>query len=226
MTDLGPAPAPANTILIVEDDKIVIRALTLQLQDRGWEVFTTQSADETRQLSKEHPTSIALIDTSVQGLDGVALARSLKAADPDRIVIAMTGYPSLNQLLEGLYEETFDYLVKPFRLEQLDMVIDRARREIALRAEISSLTARVAELEVQLEAARHPPEPPPPEEPEKKTTPGSGVILSEPGAEAIARYTRQVQSAMIPTGARKPSLPAEEDPAGPQSEPPEENLDP
>ena len=221
---MKPEPTPANTILIVEDDKIVIRALTLQLHDRGWEVFTTQSADEARQLSEMHPTAIALIDTSVQGLDGVALARALKTADPDRIVIAMTGYPSLNQLLEGLYDETFDYLVKPFRLEQLDMVIDRARREIALRAENASLTARVADLEAQLEVARHPPEPPSPEEPEKKTTPGSGVIMSEPGAEAIARYTRQVQSAMIPTGTRKPSRPAD-DSTEPQAEPPEQDLD-
>ena len=224
MTDIRPGPTPANTILIVEDDQIVIRALTLQLHDRGWEVFTTQSVDEAQQLSSEHPASIALIDTSVAGLDGVALARSMKAASPERIVIAMTGYPSLNQLLEGLYHETFDYLVKPFRLEQLDMVIDRARREIALRAEITSLSNRVTDLETQLEAALRPPEPPAPEEPKKKLPPGSGVILSEPGAEAIARYTRQVQSAMVPSSTRKPSEPVQ-DPAEPEAEPPEDNLD-
>ena len=189
-----------NAVIIVEDDEIVLKTLSLQLIDRGWDIFTTHKEATALDLCRSHPHAVVLIGAGMPDLDGVTLARKLKESEPDRIVIAMTGYPRLNQLLEGLYHETFDYLVKPFRIEQLDMVIDRARREINLRQENTALKLEVAQLRGSLAEALQPKTPAPaPEESDSLTLdPRRPALERDPNA--IASYERQIRSSTAAQG--------------------------
>lgn len=228
MPDTAGQGEPAKSVLIFEDDEIVLRALTLQLKDRGWEVYTAQQGDQAKILSEEHADAVVLVDTGLKQIDGIALARGLKTANPNRVVIVMTGYPSLNQLLEGLYHETFDYLVKPFRIELLDMVIDRARREITLRRDNANLKNQVKQLQAQLlENKRSATTGAASQQAEKPDEPIPGRQgLGEQGAAAIASYERQIQSGFMPSTRKPAQQPApDEMTQQPDSEPVDEEDD-
>ena len=209
MPDTPSQGEPAKSVLIFEDDEIVLRALTLQLKDRGWEVYTAQQGDQVKILSEEHANAVVLVDTGLKQIDGIALARALRTANPNRVVIVMTGYPSLNQLLEGLYHETFDYLVKPFRIELLDMVIDRARREITLRRDNEDLKNQVKQLQTQLlETKRAATEEAASQQAGKRDEPIPRSGSGEQGAAAIASYERQIQSSFVPSSGKPAQQPA------------------
>ncbi len=207
MSDPASAEPVAKAVIIVEDDEIVLKTLSLQLIDRGWDLFTTHSRQTALELCDSHPDAVVLIGTGMTGLDGVALARQLKESEADRIVIAMTGYPSLNQLIEGLYHETFDYLVKPFRIEQLDMVIDRAKREIMLRQENMALKNEVTQLRESLaEALRPKPEEAPPPQEETIAQPLDPKRQhGERDPNAIASYERQIRTSGPPMAPPRPA---------------------
>ncbi len=152
MPEKSQPPGTRESVLIVDDDATVLKALTLQLQDRGWSVTSTSDADKAQALFHEHPVAVALLNIGMPALDAVELARTLRQHTPDLIVILMTGYPNLNEAIEGVHQVAYDYLVKPFRIEQLSLIINRARRELALLGENRALIETVSRLKARLDA--------------------------------------------------------------------------
>jgi len=204
-----------QSVLIVDEDQVVLKTLTLQLQDRGWDVRVANNSTKALELFSDQPTTVALVAIGMSDMDGMELAETLRRQVPDLVVILMTGYPTLSHAIEGLHHEAYDYLVKPFRIEQLMMGIERARRELGLIRENRELKQTIAELKVELERMTRPPETVE-EEPvrmgeEEIPLPSapyagySGVPGS--GSGAIASYERQIQPS--------PSEPSEEEPTGP-----------
>ena len=133
-------------ILIVDEDATMISALKLQLEDRSWMVHSAHASQEAIALCQESEVGVALIGIGAASFDGLQLARNLRSSNPGVILIAMTGYPTVDQAIEILKSEATDYLVKPFRIEQLLMAIERAHREQNLIRENESLKRDLAKL--------------------------------------------------------------------------------
>lgn len=195
-------PDTSQSILVVDDDEVVLKTLKLQLQDKGWNVFAAETSAKAMEVFRDHPTTVALVALGMSGIDGAELARVLRQRAPDLIVILMTGYPTLNEAVEGLKNEAYDYLVKPFRIEQLSMGIERARRELALIRENRELKQTVVELRAGLERLAHPLESEEEagegakaEEVTPHTTPYVRYPGKVPGSDsgAIASYERQIR---------------------------------
>jgi len=197
-------PGIPRSILIVDDDEVVLKTLRLQLQDRGWEVFTAGTSAKALELFRDHPVTAALIALGMSGMDGEELAGELRQQAPDLIVILMTGYPTLNVAVEGLKNPAYEYLVKPFRIEQLSMGIERAQRELILirenwelRQAVAGLQARLEQLIGSSEAGEEGWEEAGPEGVAPPSTPYAGYPGTVPGGDsgAIASYERQITPA-------------------------------
>ncbi|MEE9464642.1 MAG: response regulator, partial [Candidatus Neomarinimicrobiota bacterium] len=67
-------PGALQSILIVDDDEVVLKTLKLQLQDRGWEVLTAGTSAEALELFRDHPVAAALVALGMSGVDGEELA--------------------------------------------------------------------------------------------------------------------------------------------------------
>ncbi|MFB0517013.1 MAG: response regulator [Candidatus Neomarinimicrobiota bacterium] len=196
-------PDAFRSVLIVDADELVLKTLTLQLQDRGWEVLSTQSSAEALEIFRDHPTAVAVVAIDLSDMDGMELAKVMRQQVPNLIVILMTGYPTLSTAIEGLRHTAYDYLVKPFRIEQLMMGIERARREFRLIQENRELKHTIEELQAELERMAQPPEPGveepvgtgAEEELPLRSTPFAGRPSAIPGAGsgAIASYERQIR---------------------------------
>jgi DNA-binding NtrC family response regulator len=113
-------------ILIVEDDDIFLRPLQRSLEVAGYEVLTRPSGEDALELLKNDDVDAVLTDKRLPGIDGVELVRRLKAEHPEATVVIMTAYGTIDSAVECMRLGAADYLVKPFEVAELLIVIRQA----------------------------------------------------------------------------------------------------
>jgi DNA-binding NtrC family response regulator len=113
-------------ILIVEDDEIFLRPLQRSLEVAGYDVLVRSSGEEAIDLLKGDDADLVLTDKRLPGMDGVELVRRLKAEHPDLALVVMTAYGTIDSAVEAVRLGAADYLVKPFEVAELLIVIRRA----------------------------------------------------------------------------------------------------
>jgi DNA-binding NtrC family response regulator len=119
-------------ILVIDDDEDICLYLKEFLSREGYRVTTVSKPMDALPEIKAGRHQIVLLDVRMPEVDGVALLREIRSIDSDVCVIIMTAYPSVESAVETMKADAFDYLRKPFELEQLRGVIHRAVREKGL----------------------------------------------------------------------------------------------
>jgi len=133
-----------TTILVVDDDATMREVLTVRLEDWGYEVSTAADASEAQVAIELRRPSIVLADIVLPGLSGLDLLRWLKADDPDRPVILMTGHGTVDLAVEAMKDGAEDFLTKPIETEKLQAALKAVLADMLLKK-------RVAQLDSQLE---------------------------------------------------------------------------
>lgn len=131
-------------ILVVDDDETMREVLTVRLEDWGYEVNTAADASEARVAIEQNRPSVVLADIVLPGLSGLDLLRLLKADDPRRPVILMTGHGTVDLAVEAMKDGAEDFLTKPIETEKLQAALKTVLADLSLRQ-------RVAQLDSQLE---------------------------------------------------------------------------
>ena len=119
-------------VLVIDDDEDICLVLKEFLTREGYRVTTVTKPSEALPEIKEGRHQVVLLDVRMPEVDGVELLRQVRAVDSDICVIIMTAYPSVESAVDTMKADAFDYLRKPFDLEQLRNVIQRAVREKGL----------------------------------------------------------------------------------------------
>jgi DNA-binding NtrC family response regulator len=133
-------------ILVVDDEANARTALAELLRDEGYTVET--AADGFKALPKldEFAPDLVLTDLKMPGMDGIELMRKARSGDdPDRVVIVMTAFGSVETAVEAMRQGAADYVTKPINVEELVLVMDRALERRRLRAETGRLRERLSE---------------------------------------------------------------------------------
>ncbi|MBN2281951.1 MAG: response regulator [Candidatus Marinimicrobia bacterium] len=133
-------------ILVVDDDRSILEVLKIGIAEKGFKVDAYESAEEALKNFQGGRYRYALIDIKLQGMDGLELSQEIIKLDQNIVVILMTGYPDIRNVVEALRSRVFDYLIKPFRLSQLFAVLDKAEQNIQINAENLLLKKYVAQL--------------------------------------------------------------------------------
>lgn len=133
-----------TTVLVVDDDETMREVLTVRLEDWGYEVSTAADASEARVAIERSRPSVVLADIVLPGLSGLDLLRHLKADDPERPVILMTGHGTVDLAVEAMKDGAEDFLTKPIETEKLQAALKTVLADMSLRQ-------RVAHLDSQLE---------------------------------------------------------------------------
>ena len=190
MSDTHPSDQIDKTLLLFERDRSVCDSLTLQLSAVGWAVQAVHNPDNAHSLFTPNAFKVALIDMAEPENEGVALANELGQADPNLMIILMCSYRAINESLENITLEHYDYLLKPVRLEQLELVMHKGRRELRLvqdnrqlKVEIGQLQQRVQDLEAALKANKS-------EDRHTETISQIPGMAPRPGGAAIATYEK------------------------------------
>ena len=141
----------AREKILVVDDELFVRELLLEfLGKQGFEVLLAESGEKALEVAKTTLVQIALIDLKMPGLDGIQTLKELKKITPEILPIIMTGYPTIESAVEALRSGACDYVIKPFKLNELRASIDRVLKEHQLKYEIDELKGKIKGLEEEL----------------------------------------------------------------------------
>ncbi|XES78484.1 MAG: response regulator [Candidatus Bathyarchaeia archaeon] len=121
-------------VIVVDDDKSILRTFTRILQKSGYEIDVAETAKEAIDKSKAKSYDLALIDIRLPDMDGTDLLVKMQKTMHNSIKIMITGFPSLETGVKALDEGADAYLVKPVKPEELLSLIEekfRAKEEAA-----------------------------------------------------------------------------------------------
>ncbi len=111
-------------ILVVDDDKSILRTFTRILQKSGYTIDVAETGKEAIEKSKKQHYDLALIDIRLPDIDGTELLVKLQKTMYDAVKIMITGFPSLETGVKALDEGADAYLVKPVKPEELLALIE------------------------------------------------------------------------------------------------------
>jgi two-component system NtrC family response regulator len=133
-------------LLIVDDEPHYRQLLSERLGRKGWTAFTAANADEALAIAETVGVDVALIDIMMAGMDGLTLFEHLRRLDPAIEGIILTGHANVDTAIKAMKLGAFDYLSKPYKLGELEIVVDRAFERRRLNHRCAGLAAQVEHL--------------------------------------------------------------------------------
>jgi CheY-like chemotaxis protein len=119
-------------ILLAEDDDSMRETLK-ELLDRPQRIISPyKNGEEAMEALKNFYFDAVITDLMMPGADGLAVLKQAKEINPEIVVIIMTGYASLDTALQAIRGGAYDYIRKPFKLEELEIVVTNACEKISL----------------------------------------------------------------------------------------------
>ena len=135
-----------GTILVIDDEEIMREILDTLLSREGYTVRLAQNGHEGLDLARSMPFDAAIVDVMMPGIDGIATLEELRKLDDDLPVLMVTAYASVETALAAMKRGAFDYITKPFKNDEVLVVLHNAveRRQLVVenRALKQNLQAR------------------------------------------------------------------------------------
>jgi two-component system, NtrC family, response regulator AtoC len=139
-----------RSILIADDEESIRHVLSVLLTDRGYDVRAVADGEEAlRELSARDYDAL-VTDVRMPKLDGLALVRAAQQASPETTIIVMSAYGSHELAIEAMKAGAYDYLGKPFRPDEVLLVLRKAEERERLRLENLRLRREIARSRGQL----------------------------------------------------------------------------
>lgn len=127
-------------VLIVDDEEGPRRAIEAALyREKNLHIKTARSGEEALGYFDSGIFDLVLTDIRMPQMDGIDLLRKIHERSPDTLVILITGYGTLNSAIDAIRAGAYDYLTKPFKVEELCIVVERAVEKIKLLRENEKL---------------------------------------------------------------------------------------
>jgi DNA-binding NtrC family response regulator len=133
------------SILVVDDEISICDFLTVIFSEEGYRVKAVQDGEKALELLKEEKFSCLILDLKMPKIDGLEVLKKARAIYPDLGVIVITAYASLQSAVEALRLGAMDYVTKPFKVDEIKIVIEKVFDQIALRRENIHLRKQLSE---------------------------------------------------------------------------------
>lgn len=127
------------TILIVEDEAKMLRLLDLNLSEEGYTTRTAQDAETGLKILRQEKIDLVVTDLRLPGMDGLEFLQAVKGTDASIPVVVMTAYGTVETAVEAMKAGASDYVLKPFSLEEMKLIVSKELDVNRLREENRSL---------------------------------------------------------------------------------------
>ncbi len=117
-----------SRILVVDDEPSILNVLATLLRKQGHEVVPSGGGEGAIELVRKESFDLMLSDIKMEPVNGLELLRAMRDANPGTSVILLTGYGSIKTAVEAMKGGAFDYVTKPFKVDELLLTVDRALR--------------------------------------------------------------------------------------------------
>ena len=133
-------------ILVIDDDESIIWVIKKALEPLGYKIISRTRLASGLRAVDDHP-HVILLDLILPDGNGLEGLREIRATDPDITVIMITANAQMESTITAMKEGAYDYLEKPFDLEELKIVVEKAFRDLSLRQELKELKKAAYETE-------------------------------------------------------------------------------
>ncbi|MDP8237839.1 MAG: response regulator [Candidatus Hatepunaea meridiana] len=139
-------PLNGTSILLIDDEQLIVDMLTAFLDQNGYDVTGLTDSKAALKLINARDFDIVLTDLKMPDVSGLEIAKAVKATGGDTQVIIFTGYASIDSAIEAIRQGVYDYIRKPFRLEEMLFTVNRAAEKLALKRENIAYQKRIEKI--------------------------------------------------------------------------------
>jgi two-component system response regulator HydG len=126
-------------ILIVDDEEITLRNLVHVMEKEGYEVVGALNGTNALQILEEEEFDVVLTDLKMKKVDGIQILKRCKELYPDTEIIMITGYATVETVVDTMKQGAFNYIAKPFKLKEIRKVTEEAIAKVRLKREYAKL---------------------------------------------------------------------------------------
>ena len=131
-------------VLIIEDESLIRWSLRQKFQDRAYEVSEAENGQQAMDALEGPGTfDLIMLDYKLPDVTGLDIMRRLRELDRDVVVIMITAYSNIEDAVEAIKLGAYDYIAKPFQMDQLMLTVDKALETTKLRREVRQLRGRL-----------------------------------------------------------------------------------
>src|SRR5439155_17029264 len=132
------------TILVVDDEQLIRWSLTDRLTQEGYKVVEADTAKAALERHAEG-VDLVLLDYRLPDGDGLSILKKIKDSDPDTLVVLLTAYSTVDTAVEAMKAGAYHYANKPFNLDEIAILVEKALETTRLRREVRALRASQAQ---------------------------------------------------------------------------------
>lgn len=126
---------PKSSILIVDDEPSMREFLEIMLHREGYKVSAASSGQEALKMLNDEIYDLIVSDIQMPGVSGLDLLRNVKETSPETLVIMITAYASTETAVEAMKDGAYDYITKPFKVDEIRLIIEKALEKKRLEVE-------------------------------------------------------------------------------------------
>ena len=108
-----------SSILLIDDEKVLLEAVSDDLKENGFKVTTASSGEEGLKNFEMLQHDLVIVDLKLEGMDGLEVSRQIKQTNPETPIMILTGYGSMETAIEAVRLDVDDYVVKPINRDDL-----------------------------------------------------------------------------------------------------------
>jgi len=124
-----------DPILIVDDEESMREFLSIMLKKEGYAVKTAESAGDALRMIEKQIFALVISDIKMPGMDGIQLLSEIRKISPDTQVLMITAFGSTDTAVEAMRKGAIDYVVKPFKVDEIKIIIENALEKKRLEQE-------------------------------------------------------------------------------------------
>lgn len=136
---------PNGSILVVDDDRNLLKVITIRLESLGYEVSAFSDGEGAKREASQKAMDLAIIDLQLEDQDGISLMQELHRTSPHLPIIIFTAHGTIESAVEAMRLGAYTYLTKPFDARELAIHIERALEQHRLTSELTRLRGMISE---------------------------------------------------------------------------------
>ena len=135
----------ASKILVVDDDLSLRQFLSIMLKRAGYDCRIASRGEQALEMMADDPADVVVTDLNMEGLDGMAVLRRVQSEWPGTEVVMITAYATTENAVAAMKAGAFDYVVKPFNVDELKLILKKAFEKRKLSRENETLRSLLSD---------------------------------------------------------------------------------